>query len=125
MDNYLPLLVFFIFGVLVPVGVLIVVRTIAPRRMTAEKKIPYECGWLPIGTARIRFNIEYYTYAIIFLIFDVEALFIYPWAVTYNNPSITVPGFSTIAVVEMLLFIVILLIGYVYAWKKGALEWLR
>jgi NADH-quinone oxidoreductase subunit A len=125
MDNYLPLLVFFAFGILVPVGTIIFIRLIAPRGEYPRKHIPYECGWLPIGTAKIRFNVEYYTYAIVFLIFDVEALFLYPWAVSYKNPLITVPNFTLIACIEMFLFIVILLIGYVYAWKKGALEWIR
>ena len=125
LDNYLPIAVFLAFGILVPMGTIIFVKIIGPRRPTAAKRSTYECGWIPYGTARIRFNVEYYMYAIVFLVFDVEVLFLYPWAVSYHNPLITIPSFTVIAIAEMVLFVLVLLVGYVYAWKKGALEWIR
>ncbi|KUK04588.1 MAG: dehydrogenase subunit [Methanosarcinales archaeon] len=125
LDNYVPIAVFLIFGFLVPIGALVFVKLVGPRRPSAAKCSTYECGWIPYGTARVRFNIEYYLYAIVFLVFDVEVLFLYPWAVSYRNPLITVPGFTTIAAIELLIFVLVLIVGYVYAWKKGALEWIR
>jgi NADH-quinone oxidoreductase subunit A len=89
---------------------------LGPKRPTAAKLAPYECGMSPVGTARTRFPIKFYLYAMLFLVFDIEAVFFYPWAVVYH--SLRWFGF-----VEMFIFIVILLIGYFYIWKKGAFEW--
>ena len=89
-----------------------------PRHPTPEKLAPYECGVNPIGTARERFSVKFYLVAMLFLLFDIEAVFLFPWAVVYRDLKLF--GF-----VEMLLFILAILAGYIYVWKKGALEWER
>ena len=88
------------------------------RKPTPEKLTPYECGMQPVGTARERFSVKFYLVAMLFLLFDVEAVFFFPWAVVYRELRLF--GF-----LEMLLFIAALLAGYIYVWKKGALEWER
>ncbi|HZI50873.1 MAG TPA: NADH-quinone oxidoreductase subunit A [Terriglobia bacterium] len=88
------------------------------RKPTPEKQAPYECGMQPVGTARERFSVKFYLVAMLFLLFDIEAVFLFPWAVVYRDLKLF--GFF-----EMLLFIAVVLAGYVYVWKKGALEWER
>lgn len=88
------------------------------RKPTPEKQAPYECGMQPVGTARERFSVKFYLVAMLFLLFDIEAVFLFPWAVVYRDLKLF--GFF-----EMLLFIATVLAGYVYVWKKGALEWER
>ena len=87
-----------------------------PRKPSPIKKSIYECGLETIGDTWVRFRAQYYVYALIFVIFDVETVFLYPWAVAYNQLSL-------FALVEMFIFLMILLGGLVYAWRKGALEW--
>ena len=91
---------------------------IGVKRPSREKLSPYECGIQPVGDARERFSVSYYLVAMLFILFDVEAVFLYPWAVVYK--SLKWAGF-----LEMFLYIAILLAGYVYLWKKGALDWSR
>jgi NADH-quinone oxidoreductase subunit A len=88
------------------------------RKPTPEKLSPYECGMQPVGTARERFSVKFYLVAMLFLLFDIEAVFLFPWAVVYRDLKMF--GF-----LEMVLFIAVVLAGYVYVWKKGALEWER
>jgi NADH-quinone oxidoreductase subunit A len=88
------------------------------RKPTPEKQAPYECGMQPVGTARERFSVKFYLVAMLFLLFDIEAVFLFPWAVVYRDLKLF--GFF-----EMVLFIAVVLAGYVYVWKKGALEWER
>jgi NADH-quinone oxidoreductase subunit A len=88
------------------------------RKPTPEKQAPYECGMQPVGTARERFSVKFYLVAMLFLLFDIEAVFLFPWAVVYRDLKLF--GFF-----EMLVFIAVVLAGYVYVWKKGALEWER
>jgi NADH-quinone oxidoreductase subunit A len=116
MIEYIPILVIMTFAVLI--GVLIVGAShILGHRISGRVKLaPYECGMETIGPTRMRIKIRYYITAMLFLIFDIEILFLYPWAVVAGNLKLF--GF-----VEMLIFIIILLIGYVYVWRKGALEW--
>jgi NADH-quinone oxidoreductase subunit A len=87
-----------------------------PRKPAPVKKSIYECGLETIGDTWVRFRVQYYVYALIFVIFDVETVFLYPWAVAYSQLSL-------FALVEMFIFVMILLGGLVYAWRKGALEW--
>lgn len=101
-----------IFGLLP----LVISRLVAPRFPNPIKNAPYECGVETIGPTTIQFKTQFYLYALIFVIFDVEAVFFFPWAVAYRQLGLY-------ALVEMALFIGLLLIGYVYAWRKGALEW--
>jgi NADH-quinone oxidoreductase subunit A len=89
---------------------------IVPRRVNRVKTSPYECGVEPLGNARERFSVKFYLVAVLFILFDIEAVFLYPWAVTFH-------GLGVAGLVEMVLFIAILLVGYVYVLKKGALEW--
>jgi NADH-quinone oxidoreductase subunit A len=86
------------------------------RKITPQKMIPYECGMDPIGEARKRFSVRFYIVAMLFIVFDIEAAFLYPWAVIFRDLKI-------FGLAEMGVFIAVLLVGFVYVWKKGALEW--
>jgi len=89
---------------------------IAPHKPGRIKNAPYECGEQPIGGAWIQFNVGYYLFGLLFLVFDVEAAFLYPWAVAFRDAGLT-------GLVEALIFLLVLIVGLVYAWKKSALEW--
>ncbi len=116
-NNFVFVLIFLALGILLPVGALVVLGPLLrPSNPTREKITTYESGLEPIGDARGRYNVRYYLFALLFVVFDVEIVFLYPWAVAYH--SLGVFGF-----VEMLIFIFLLLIGLVYAWKKKVLEW--
>ena len=116
LESYLPILVLISFAVLFALGSVIFSFLIGQKKPSAVKLAPYECGMPLIGTARERFSIKFYIIAMLFILFDIEAVFLYPWAVVFKKLGMF--GF-----VEMGVFIVILLVGYVYVWKKGALEW--
>ena len=123
--NYIPLIVFIIMGALVPIGALAAVKIISPLRPSRRKASTYEGGLIPIRDARVQYSVQYYLFAIVFVIFDVEVLFLYPWIYVYANKALQqfmVFGMNN-AVFEMLLFIVVLLVGLVYAVKKEALRW--
>lgn len=115
-SNYLPVLILLIFSVFTGVSVLVFGYLVRPKRSYPEKLTPYESGIPPVGEPRYRFSVRFYIIAMLFVIFDVEAVFLYPWAVAYNK--IGLYGF-----IEMVIFIFILLVGYIYAWKKDALTW--
>jgi NADH-quinone oxidoreductase subunit A len=115
-EHFLPVVVFLLIGVAVGVGMLLASWILRPKNSYPEKLITYESGITPFMDAHQKFSIRYYIIAMLFLIFDIEAVFLYPWAVAYNY--IGLYGF-----VEMVIFAAILVVGYVYAWKKGALEW--
>jgi NADH-quinone oxidoreductase subunit A len=108
--------IFLLIGVIFVLFVFFLARLIAPHHPNPIKNSTYECGELPIGQAWVQYNVRYYIFALIFVIFDVETVFLFPWAVVYKSL-----GFF--AFVEMLIFIAILLFGLAYAWKKGALRW--
>jgi NADH-quinone oxidoreductase subunit A len=114
--GYIPIVIFFLIAVLLPVVLLGVSRLVQRRVFEREKLLPYECGVDPIGDARERFSVRFYIVAMLFLIFDVETIFLFPWAVIYDRLAL-------FGLVEMLVFIGILVVGYYYAWRKGALEW--
>lgn len=92
---------------------------LGPRRSSPQKDAPYECGVTPIGSARERFPIKFYLVAMLFIIFDIETVFLYPWAVTYRSSG----GMMLFNLVEMTVFVAILFVGYFYVWKRGAFEW--
>ncbi len=116
-NNFVFVLIFLALGILLPVGALVVLGPLLrPSNPTREKITTYESGLEPIGDARGRYNVRYYLFALLFVVFDVEIVFLYPWAVAYH--SLGMFGF-----VEMLIFIFLLFIGLVYAWKKKVLEW--
>ncbi|WP_130620533.1 NADH-quinone oxidoreductase subunit A [Dyella amyloliquefaciens] len=114
--EYWPILLF--IGVAAGLGVvLLVIGLLAgPRRPEAEKLSPYECGFEAFEDARMRFDVRYYLLAILFIIFDLEIAFLFPWAVVFQKIGI-------IALIEMATFLLLLVIGFAYVWKKGALEW--
>lgn len=116
MLNYFPILVLAVVATLFAVGTLIGSLLIGKRKSYEEKLSPYECGVDPIGSARRRFPIKFYIIAMIFVVFDIELIFLYPWAVVFK--SLKMFGF-----VEMGIFIMILVFCYVYVWKRGAFEW--
>ncbi len=114
--NYLPVLIIMIIAASVGLAPLLLGILIRPSRRYPQKLSPYESGNPPVGEPRYRFSVRFYIIAMLFVVFDVEAVFLYPWAVAYDK--IGLYGF-----VEMMIFIFILLIGYIYVWKKGALTW--
>lgn len=115
-EGYIPALVFAIVGTLFGFAILFVSSLIRPTNPEKQKYMTYESGIVPTGDANIMFNVQFYLFAIIFAVFDVETIFLYPWALTFTKLGL-------FALVEMFVFITILLIGLAYAWKKGALEW--
>jgi NADH-quinone oxidoreductase subunit A len=118
LDNYGSLLLMFILAAGLS-GALIVVSTLVGKhKRTLEKDQPYECGIRPKGDAREPISVQFYMVALLFILFDIEAIFLYPWALVYHDLKLF--GF-----VEMLVYIIILLAGYIFLWKKGALDWNR
>jgi len=114
--DYVAVLIAAMLGFLLVGGALIANYILAPRRPTRAKGLTYECGMLPIGRSRTQVHFRYYLFAILFLIFDIEAVFLFPWAVTFVQ-------IGESAFYEMMLFILILGFGLLYAWKKGVLRW--
>ena len=115
-SEYFSVLIVFLIAISVGLGAMLVGPLVRPRRPYAQKLSPYECGNLPVGEPRNKFDVKYYIIAMLFVVFDVEAVFLYPWAVSYDKLGI-------IGFVEMMLFIFVLIIGYIYVWKKGAFDW--
>lgn len=117
-NQYAIVAVFFFIGLAFLAALLTFSRLIRPGRPDPEKLSTYECGMKPIGQSWGQFNIRYYIFALLFVLFDVEAAFIYPWAVKLGQLKL-------FAFVEMLIFLAILAVGLIYAWRKGTLEWLE
>jgi NADH-quinone oxidoreductase subunit A len=116
LENYLPILVFLVLGVAFGLGPVVAGFILGPRRPDSEKLSPYECGFEAFEDSRMKFDVRYYLVAILFIIFDLEIAFLFPWAVVLGK--IGMFGF-----VSMVIFLAILVIGFIYEWKKGALEW--
>ena len=116
LNNYAAVLLAVGIGVGMVLAALISARILAPFSSSKAKSTPYECGMLPIGSVRTQMSIRYYLYAILFLVFDAEAVFLFPWAVSFV-------GVGKAAFFEMVLFLAVMGAGLIYAWKKGALEW--
>jgi NADH-quinone oxidoreductase subunit A len=114
--NYLPILIFILVGIAFGAGPILLGYLIGPRRPDAEKLSPYECGFEAFEDSRMKFDVRYYLVAILFIIFDLEIAFLFPWGVVLRN--IGMFGF-----LAMVVFLAILVVGFVYEWKKGALEW--
>jgi len=115
-SDYFPVVIFFILALLIGFGTLLLGIVLRPKRPYAQKLYPYESGNPPVGEPRYKFSVKFYIIAMLFVVFDVEAVFLYPWAVAYDKLGIF--GFA-----EMMLFVFILLVGYIYVWKKGAFDW--
>jgi NADH-quinone oxidoreductase subunit A len=116
LDNYLPILIFIVIGILVGAGAMVTGGLLSTRRPGQEKDSPYECGFAAFESARMKFDVRYYLVAILFILFDLEIAFLFPWAVVL--PDLGVFGFWS-----MFIFLAILVVGFIYEWKKGALEW--
>jgi NADH-quinone oxidoreductase subunit A len=114
--NYLPLLIHFVIAGAVAGGMVTLSWIIGYRRPTALKNAAYECGMAPVGDAQARFSVKFYLVAMLFILFDVEAVFLYPWAVILRDLKMF--GFY-----EMMVYIAIFLVGFFYIWKKGVLDW--
>lgn len=115
-NSYLIVFVFLTLGVLLPVVALAIGRVLRPYAPSTAKQTTYESGIDPFHDSRVQFNVRYYIFALLFVIFDVETVFLYPWAVAYEKLGI-------FALIEMLIFVVMLLLGLIYAWKKKVLKW--
>lgn len=116
-QNYIPAFIFIGFALLFPVVTLLFAKLVRPENPFKTKLMPYECGIDPVDNARGRYTVRFYIVAILFVVFDVETIFLFPWAVQFR--ALRMFGF-----VEMLVFLLILVAGYVWIWKKGALEWI-
>jgi NADH-quinone oxidoreductase subunit A len=116
--DYVPILIFALVAVALSAIAVLVPALFGPRHPTEVKLAPYESGKLPIGSARRRFAIQYYLYAVLFILFDVEVLFLFPWATVFKDLSPRLAG-----LLEAVVFVLILVLGLVYVWKKGGLEW--
>ena len=123
-QNYSPVLILTIFAVILIALPLIIQYLISPRQNKGgEKLIPYECGEIPEGSAWVKFNIRFYIIALVFIIFDVEVVFLFPWAAVYQDFILS--GNGVLVLFEMLMFVIILLIGFAYVWIKGDLDWVK
>jgi NADH-quinone oxidoreductase subunit A len=114
--EYFPILLFILVGIGVGVAPMVLGKLLGPSRPDPEKNSPYECGFEPFEDARMKFDVRYYLVAILFILFDLEIAFLFPWATVIND--IGVAGF-----VSMMIFLSILVVGFIYEWMKGALEW--
>jgi NADH-quinone oxidoreductase subunit A len=122
LQTYFPVAVVLLVAGVLAVVMLTIAGLLGPRRYSATKQAPFECGSVPIGTARERFGVKFYVVAILFIVFDIEAIFLYPWAVLLL-PSEGYAGLGWPGLVSMGIFAATLLAGLVYVWKKGVLEW--
>ncbi len=116
LSEYLPILVFLIVGLLIGAVAIVFGFILGRHRPDMEKNSPYECGFEAFEDARMKFDVRYYLVAILFILFDLEIAFLFPWAVALREVGVT--GF-----VAMMIFLAILVVGFIYEWKKGALEW--
>ena len=116
MVEYVPILIYVGVAISFPIATFLASRLLRPSRPSATKYAPYECGIEPVSEARDRYSVQYYIIAVLFVVFDVETIFLFPWAVKSRELAL-------FGLIEMGVFIAILVVGYAYAWKKGALEW--
>lgn len=116
LSAYLPILIMAILAAGFAIGALTLSHFVGPRRPTPAKTEPYECGMRPISSARQRIPVRFYLIAMLFILFDIEIVFLYPWAIVFDRLGL-------FGLIEMAVFIGILVIGYIYVWRKGALTW--
>ena len=120
--EYLPTLLFLIVATGIGIALMVIGRFIGPRRPDAQKLSPYECGFEAFEDARMKFDVRYYLIAILFILFDLEVAFLLPWATIFRE-IVATESVKWFGFIEMLVFIAILVVGFVYAWAKGALDW--
>ena len=123
LNDYLPILLIFVVAGGFAVGNIFISQFIGQRKHTRTKMMPYECGKDPVGSARERFSVKFYLIAMIFILFDIEVIFLVPWAVVFKTLASPAFGLRTLVYVEMMVFVALLLVGYVYVVKKGAFDW--
>ena len=116
LGNYLPILIFMCITLAMGAVFIILGKLLGPSRPDAEKNSPYECGFEAFEDSRMKFDVRYYLVAILFIIFDLEIAFLFPWAIVLDQ-------IGTFGLVAMAIFLAVLVIGFIYEWKKGALEW--
>ncbi len=116
LQQYFPVLLFIAVGILIGFALLAAGALIGPHRPDSQKLSPYECGFETFGDARMKFDVRYYLVAILFILFDLEIAFLFPWAIA--NSAVGMVGFVTVMV-----FLAVLTVGFIYEWKKGALDW--
>lgn|SRR3989338_1426567 len=121
MSPYIPLLMLFGIGIVLGGGFVLVSYFIGQKKKSAEKEIPYECGLDPVGSSHQRFSVKFYLIAMLFILFDIEVVFLYPWAKIFNNFNDL--GLGGLLFGEMAAFLGVLILGLAYVWKRGALEW--
>ncbi|MGB0135069.1 NADH-quinone oxidoreductase subunit A [Dokdonella sp.] len=114
--EYFPVLLFLVVATGIGIALLILGNLLGPKKATAEKLAPYECGFEAFEDARMKFDVRYYLIAILFIIFDLEIAFVIPWAIVFDELGL-------FGLAEMGMFIGLLVLGFIYVWKKGALEW--
>jgi len=127
LSDYLPIALMFLVAFGFAASQLLVTQLIGPRKRTATKLMPYECGKDPIGGARDKFSVKFYTVAVVFLLFDIEVLFMVPFAVAFKSLIAAEASsgvyYGTVALIEILIFISTLVVGYIYVWRKGTFDW--
>jgi NADH-quinone oxidoreductase subunit A len=123
MKEYIPILIVFVFVAGFAVTNIVLSHVVGRRKDTRAKLMPYECGMDPVGSAHQRFSVKFYLIAMLFILFDIEAVFLLPWAVVFKKLSETIS--RPFVFFEMMIFVAVLLVGYVYVWKKGLFEWNR
>lgn len=116
LNSYLPLLVIILMSAFTGVVIIVLSELLSNKNVTQTKLMPYECGMDPIGSARRRFSVRFFVLGMLFIVFDIELIFLFPWANVFEHLRIF--GF-----IEMLIFVLVLLVGLVYVWRRGALEW--
>ncbi len=116
LENYFPVLLFMAVGVLMGVATVGLGKLVSLNRPYSKKNSPYECGFEPFEDARMKFDVRYYLVAILFILFDLEIAFLFPWAIVLKE-------IGTFGFVSMMIFLAILVVGFIYEWMKGALEW--
>ena len=117
---YIPFLMLLGLAIIIALSMIVGSHFLGPRRPTDVKERPYESGMPPLGSAHERFSVKFYLVAVLFILFDIETVFLIPWAAIFLNGGSVSTGFL---LVEMLVFLVILFVGYVYVWKRGAFQW--
>jgi NADH-quinone oxidoreductase subunit A len=115
-QNYIPIFIFVLLILTIIPLTLLLAKLVRPDNPHTAKLMPYECGITPVGEARGRYTVRFYIVAILFVVFDVEMIFLFPWAVKFKLLGL-------FGLIEMFIFLIILVIGYIWIWKKGALEW--
>jgi NADH-quinone oxidoreductase subunit A len=116
LENYFPVLLFIIIGIVMGVAPVVLGKLVSPNRPYARKNSPYECGFEAFEDARMKFDVRYYLVAILFILFDLEIAFFFPWAIVLKE-------IGTFGFVSMMIFLAILVVGFIYEWMKGGLEW--